>query len=88
MVHAAVIPNREVVGTLPAVPHLQVVVVDDEAQEPRQQAVGLARREAVNVLDVVAQCEHGLPACYGVGADLVRELVRVCCFGLGAMVVF
>lgn len=41
VVDAAVVPDGEVVGALPAVPHLQVVVLHDQPHEPIQEPARL-----------------------------------------------
>lgn len=69
MVHRPVVPDRQIVHVLPAVPHLQVVVLDDELHEPAQEVRRLLVAEAVDLLHVVADGEDGLPAGDRVRAD-------------------
>jgi len=54
--------------------HLQVVVVDDETQEPGEEPLAFARGQSVDVLYVVAECEDGFPACYRVGTDYLGRV--------------
>jgi hypothetical protein len=69
MVHRPVVPDSQVIHVLPAVPHLQVVVLDDKLHEPAQEVRRLLIAEAVDLLHVVADGEDGLPAGDGVRAD-------------------
>ena len=58
-----------VIRALPLEPDLQVVVLVDQIQEPAKQLGALLLGHAVDVLDVAAHRENGLPAGYRVGAD-------------------
>lgn len=69
MVHAPIVPDRDVVLRLPLQPHLQVVVLDDELHKPVEKVLALIVRQPVDPLDVVAHGEDGLPTRHGVGAD-------------------
>lgn len=75
MVDGAVVPDGEVVDVLPAVAHLQVVVLDDQGDEPVQEALGLVVREPFDPLHVRAYREHALPARHRVRAD--NRVVRL-----------
>lgn len=69
MVDGAVVPDGEVVEVLPAVADLEVVVLDDEVDEPVEEVARLVVGEALDALDVVADGEDALPARHGVRAD-------------------
>jgi hypothetical protein len=49
--------------------NLQVVVIDNEAQEPFEQRLGFQFGQSIDVLYMVADGEDRLPACNGVGPD-------------------
>jgi len=68
MIHAPIIPDSEIVRILPAVAHLQIVVINYQTQKPREKPFALAGGESVDVLYVVAEGEDRFPAGYGVGA--------------------
>jgi hypothetical protein len=61
--------RTNVVGVLPLEPHLQVVVLVHELQEPVEQVLGLEVGDAVDVANVPANGEHALPPGHGVGAN-------------------
>lgn len=66
--YASVIPDGDVVLILPAEANLQIVVLNKEFQEPIEQTFGFSTSDAVDVADVRADGEDGLPSCDGVGA--------------------
>lgn len=68
VIDAAIVPDGEIVDIVPSVTDLQVMVLDDQADEPVQDVLGLVIRQTMDVLDMVAHREHGFPACHGVGA--------------------
>lgn len=59
----------KIVLVLPAETDLQVVVVDNQTDEPLQQVVTLFFGQSINLADVVTDGEDTLPAGHGVGAD-------------------
>lgn len=63
-----VIPDGDIVAVLPADADLQVVVVDQQLGEPLQQRLGLELGHVVDVRQVAADGEDGLPARDRVGA--------------------
>lgn len=69
MVHAAIIPDGQVVRVLPAEADLEVVVLDDELHEPVEEVPRLRLGQPVDALDVVADGEHALPPRHRVRAD-------------------
>ena len=62
MVCTAIIPDGQIVPVPPPVPALDVVVPDDEVEEPVQQFGGFVFRQIVDLLHVVAKGEEGLPS--------------------------
>lgn len=56
VVHAPVIPDGNIVGVLPLEAHLQVVVLDNELDEPVKEMLALLVGQAVDALAVVADC--------------------------------
>jgi hypothetical protein len=50
-------------------PNLQIMIINNQSHEPRQQCLALPFRKAIDVLHMVAEREDGFPACDGVGAD-------------------
>jgi len=69
VIHAPVVPDGQVVLVLPPVAHLQVVVVDDQADEPVEQRAALESCHVVDLLHVRTDGEDGFPASHWVGAD-------------------
>lgn len=69
MIYAAIIPDRQVVRLLPAQPYLEIMILHDQLHKPIQKAARFFFRQPVDVLDVVADGEHGLPTGDGVRAD-------------------
>jgi len=84
MVHGSVIPDSyrvryevliwgwehtEIIGVLPAVAHLQVVILDNKSNKPLKKMAALFFRKTIDLLDVRANGEHTLPAGDRVGAD-------------------
>ena len=67
MIHASVIPDRQIVGIRPPVPNLQVMILNDQVFEPFEQVTALGWCETVNTLAVRADRKDGLPACDGIG---------------------
>lgn len=68
----------KVVLVVPLEADLEIMVLCDHTEELVEKVGGLVLSQAVDVLDVVADSEDGLPAGNGVGADnwvLGRELV-------------
>lgn len=68
VIDAAVVPDGEVINIFPPVTNLYVMVLDNETDKPIQEVLGLVLRETVDMLDMVAHGEHGLPASHRVGA--------------------
>lgn len=68
VIDTTIIPNGEIVDVVPTVTDLQVMILHNQADEPVQEVLGLVVGQPVDVLDVVAHGEHGLPARHGVGA--------------------
>lgn len=81
MVHRPVVPDGQIVDILPPVADLQVVVLDDELDEPVEEVLRLGLAQPVDLLDVVAHGEDALPARHGVraddGVDRLEELAHV-----------
>jgi hypothetical protein len=75
MIHAAIIPNRDIVRVLPPIPHLQVMVLRNELHKPLEQVPALVLGKIVDLLHVVPDGEDALPSGYGVCAH-----DRVDCF--------
>lgn len=69
MIHAPIIPYGQVIHVLPAITHLKVVVLHNQLHEPVQSTPALVGGQTIDMLDVVADRKHGLPACDGIGAD-------------------
>ena len=69
MIDTAIVPNRKIVDVLPAVTDLEIVVLNDQLDEPVQEVSRLIFRKAVNVLDMVSNREHTLPPRDWVGAN-------------------
>lgn len=69
MVHTPVIPDGEIIRVLPLVADLQIVVIDEQSHEPCEESLTLLLSHVVNLGNVMAECEDGLPARDGVGAD-------------------
>lgn len=69
MIHASIIPNRQVIHILPTKPDLKIMVLNDELDEPIEEPLALGLGEPVDALHVVADGEHALPPRYGVRAD-------------------
>jgi hypothetical protein len=63
-----IVPDGYIVAVLPLEADLQIVVVDEQAVEPVEQGFGLFVRDIVDVADVAADREDGLPARGRVGA--------------------
>ena len=68
MVHTSIIPNREIIGILPSMSHLQIVVIDNQPHEPVKQRLRFRLREAVHPLHVMTNSKHRLPAGHGISA--------------------
>lgn len=69
MVHTPVIPDCEIIRVQPLVTDLQIVVIDEQSHEPCEESLTLLLSHVVNLGNVLAECEDGLPARDGVGAD-------------------
>lgn len=69
VVDAAVVPDGEIIRIPPAQADLQVVVLDDEADEPVEEVARLVVAEPVDALHVVAHGEDGPPPRHRVRAD-------------------
>lgn len=69
MIHAAIIPDRQIIRILPSMPNLQVVVLRNQLYEPVQRGFAFFFGEPVDLLHVVADCEDGLPTGHRIGAD-------------------
>jgi hypothetical protein len=66
MENAPVVPDGNIIRVLPLEPHLQIVVLVHQLQEPLQQSPALLFRHPVHVLHVAAHGEHALPPRYRV----------------------
>lgn len=62
MIDAAIVPDGEVVDVGPPVANLQIMVLDNQTDEPVQEVLRLVVRETVDVFHVVTHGEHRLPA--------------------------
>ena len=69
MIHTPIIPNRQIISILPAMPNLQIMILGNQLYKPVERMAGFLFSEPVDVLHVVADREYGFPACDGVGAD-------------------
>jgi hypothetical protein len=65
----AVVPDRDIVLVLPAEPHLQIVIILQQAFEPGQKHLALLLRHTIDELAVMADREQRLPPRHGVGPD-------------------
>ena len=69
MINTSIIPDRHIIGILPAMSNLQVMIVHNQPHEPFQQRFRFQGSHAVDVVHVLADCEDGFPACDRVCAD-------------------
>lgn len=69
MIHASVIPNRQIIHVLPLMSDLQVMVFDNQLHKPIQCLLTLFFRQSIDVLHMVPDSKDGLPSSNGVRAD-------------------
>lgn len=69
MKRTPIIPNRNIILTLPLEPDLQIMIIHQQLSKPLQQILAFVAREAVDVGNVCADGEDAAPARHGVGAD-------------------
>jgi hypothetical protein len=60
MIHAAIVPDRNIVWVDPSVPDLQIMVFHDKLQKPIHQVPALVFGDFVDALGVGANCEDAL----------------------------
>ena len=68
MEDGAIVPDRNIIHILPLEPDLQIMIVADQSHEPLQQSFAFELGHVVDVSDVGADREDGLPTCHWVGA--------------------
>lgn len=49
--------------------HLQIVVIDNQPHKPVQELFALSLRQAIDMLNMMANCKHGFPPRHWIGAD-------------------
>ena len=69
MIHTSVVPYCYIIGILPAMPDLQIVVLNNQPHKPFKQRLGLQRSKVINLLHMVTDGKHGFPAGDGVRPD-------------------
>ena len=69
MIHAPIIPNRQIIHILPPLADLQIVILHNQLHKPVQSMLALFLGQPVDLLHVVANCEDRLPACHWVGSN-------------------
>lgn len=65
-------------------PDLQIMILDDQLHEPVQSPPALFLRQSIDLLDVVAYAENGLPARDRVRADHGMYGLKFCADVLGS----
>lgn len=58
VVNTPVVPNGNIIHILPLEADLQIMVFDDELDEPVKEVLALLIREAMDALDVVSDSKH------------------------------
>lgn len=84
MIHTSIIPNREIIRILPPMTDLQIMVLDNQLNEPVQGPLTLFLGQPVDMLDVVSNAKYRFPASYWVGADHGMHSLQVCANILGS----
>lgn len=69
MVDTPVIPDGEIIRVLPPVADLEIMVINQQPHEPREQRLALKLGDIVHLGHVLTDGKHRLPPGNGVGAD-------------------
>lgn len=84
MINTSIIPNREIVRILPPMPDLQIMVLDNQLNEPVQGPLALFLGQSIDLLDVVSYSKYRFPASDWVGANHGMDSLQVCADVLGS----
>jgi hypothetical protein len=69
VVHASVVPDGQIILVLPSLADMQIVVLNNQLDEPFQCMLAFLLGQAVDLLHVMANSKDRFPACDGIRSD-------------------
>lgn len=69
MIHAPIIPDRQILRVLPSVPHLEIMIISDQIHEPPKRLLAFEIAKSIDRLHMMSNGENGFPASDGVCAN-------------------
>jgi hypothetical protein len=78
MINTSIIPNCEIIRILPPMTDLQIMILDNQLNEPVQGPLALFLGQPIDLLDVVPYAKYRFPASDWVGANYGMDGLQVC----------